>query len=142
MVFDDDILRLEALALVKAAERLAHGQPVHDCRILFLSENLSIVRCFALGRSRDFKLLTQIRRVASVCLARNIRTSIRWIPSEFNSSDRGSREHDSAYDPTKSLVDHLGSNDGQTFPASRTMRHPSANSATAAACWKTAMWRL
>ena len=27
-------------------------------------------------------------------------------------------EHDSAYDGTKSLVDHLGSDDGQTFPVS------------------------
>ena len=53
-----------------------------------------------------------------MCLARNIRISIRWIPSEFNSSDRGSRERDSENDPLKSLVDHLGSNDGQTFPTS------------------------
>ena len=67
------------------------------------------------GRSRDFSLLTPIRRFASVRLAQNIRISIRWIPSEFNSSDRGSTEHDCAHDATKSLVDHLGSNDGQTF---------------------------
>ena len=32
------------------------------------------------------------------------------------SSDRSSREHDRTWDATKSLVDHLGSNDGQTFP--------------------------
>ena len=34
--------------------------------------------------------------------------------------DRGTREHDSACHATQSLVDHLnlGSNDGQTFPAS------------------------
>ena len=92
-----------------------HSQHVHDCRIQFLSDILSIVLCFNRGRSRDFRLFTQIRRFASVCLARNIRISIRWIPSEFNSSDRGSREHDSENDPLKSLVDHLGSNDGQTF---------------------------
>ena len=74
--------------------------------------------CENRGRSRDFRFLTQIRLFSSVCLARNIRISIRWIPSEFNSSDRGSREHDSAYDATKSLVDHFGSHDGQTFPVS------------------------
>ena len=44
--------------------------------------------------------------------------TIRGQSSEFNSSDRGSKEHDSAYDATKSLVDHLGSNDGQTFQTS------------------------
>ena len=105
--FDDDILRLEALALVKAAERSAHSQRVHDRKILSLSDDISVVLCFNRGRSHNFRLLTHIKRFASVCLARNIRISIRWIPSEFNSSD--SREHDSAHDATKSLVDHLGS---------------------------------
>ena len=60
--FDDDILRLVARALVKAAERAAHSQPVHDCGLLLLSDNLSTVLCFNRGRSRDFGLLTQIRR--------------------------------------------------------------------------------
>ena len=63
--FDDDI-----------AERPAHSQRVHDCRILLLSENISIVLCINRGRSRDFTLLTQIRRFASVCLARNISTQM------------------------------------------------------------------
>ena len=35
-----------------------------------------------------------------------------------SSSDRCSREYDSAYDATKSLVDHLGSHCGQMFPVS------------------------
>ena len=69
LFFDVDILRLEAQALDKAAQRSAHSQLVHDCRILLLSDTLSIVLCFTLGRSRDFRLRTQIRRFASVCLA-------------------------------------------------------------------------
>ena len=99
--FHDDMLRLEAQALVKG-------------RLLLLSDNISTVLCFNRGRSRHFKLLTQIRRFASVCLARNVRISIRWIPSEFNSSDKGSREHNNARDPTESLANHLGSNEKQT----------------------------
>ena len=63
------------------------------CRLLLLSDNLSTMFCFNRGRSRDFRLLTQIRRFVSICLACNISISIRWIPSEFNS-----REHDNAYD--------------------------------------------
>ena len=35
--FDDDILRLVNRALVKAAERAAHSQPVHDCRLLLVT---------------------------------------------------------------------------------------------------------
>ena len=107
-VFQDDILRLEARALFKAANRAAHSLPVKNCRMLLLSDNLSVVLCFARGRSRDFRLFVQIRRFASVCLARNIRFAIRWIPSEFNSSDEGSREHETAFDPKKSLVAFLG----------------------------------
>eukprot|EP00959_Pyramimonas_sp_CCMP1952_P235797 4927616-Pyramimonas_sp.AAC.1 len=45
-VFADDILRLEARALVKAASRAAHSQPVKDCRVLLLWDNLSVVLCF------------------------------------------------------------------------------------------------
>ena len=48
--FDDDNLRLEAWALVKAAERAAHIQRVHDRRILSLSDNLSTVLSFNRGR--------------------------------------------------------------------------------------------
>ena len=96
--FDDEILRLEARAQGISAKRAAHSQPVHDCKLPPLSDNVAIVLCFNRGRSRDFRLLTQFRRIASVCLARNIRISIRWIPSEFNS----------AYDSTKRLVNHPG----------------------------------
>ena len=116
---DHDIFRLEARAL-EAVERSAHSQLVHDCRILLLSDNLSIVLCFNRGRFRHIRLLAQVRRFASVCLARNIRISVRCIPSEFNSSDKGSREHDHAYYSTKSLESHLGSNKKKTFPVSRT----------------------
>ena len=55
-----------------------------------------------------------------VCLARNIKITVRWIPSEFNSSDRGSREHDNAHDATNSVVDHLGSRDGQALAGAHT----------------------
>ena len=41
--------------------------------LLLLSDSISIGPRFYRGRSRDFRVLTQIRRFASVCLARNIR---------------------------------------------------------------------
>ena len=43
--FDDDIPRLEAGALVKGTERSEHSQPVHDCRMVLLSDSISIVLC-------------------------------------------------------------------------------------------------
>ena len=61
LFFDDDILRREA----------------EPCRTLLLSVNLSVVLCFARGRSRDFRLVVEMRRFASVCLESNIKMSIR-----------------------------------------------------------------
>ena len=45
-------------------------------------------------------------------LARNIRFYLRWIPSELNSGDFGSGRYDPCYDPSKTLVDRIGSNPG------------------------------
>eukprot|EP00974_Lingulodinium_polyedra_P125235 11193747-Lingulodinium_polyedra.AAC.1 len=50
-----------------------------------------VALAFSRFRSRNFVLLTLIRRYAGLSLARAIRTCLRWIPSEFNSSDEGSR---------------------------------------------------
>ena len=91
-VLSDDILRLEARALVKAASRAAHSQPIRDCRVLLLGDNLAVVLCFSRSSSRDFRLLVQLRRLAALSLARNIRFAARWVPSEFNSGDEGSRK--------------------------------------------------
>ena len=43
-------------------------------------------------------------------LARNIRFYFRWISSELNSGDFGSRRYDPFYDPSKTLVDRLAQN--------------------------------
>ena len=36
-------------------------------------------------------MLVQIRRFCAYCLARNLKPAIRWIPSELNNADEGSR---------------------------------------------------
>ena len=59
--FDDD-QQTRSPGLVQAAERSAHSWPVHDCRILVLSDNISIVLCFKprtiarLHRDQTFRL--------------------------------------------------------------------------------------
>ena len=67
-----------------------------------------------------FQAVGPDQTLCMVCLARNIKISVRWIPSEFNSTDRGSREHDNAHDATNSVVDHLGSRDGQALAGAHT----------------------
>ena len=42
------------------------------------------------------------------------------MPSDFHGSDKGSIEHDNAYDATENLLDHVGSRDGRTLAAAHT----------------------
>ena len=58
-------------------------------------------------RAFDFKLLTLVRRVAAFCLSRNLKLCFRWIPSEFNSSDAGSRYYSLDEDHGKDLSETI-----------------------------------
>ena len=107
-IYPDNILRLEARGMVKAASRAAHCAPMHDCRILLLGDNLGVILCFARSRAREFGFLVQVRRLCAFGLSRNIRFAVRWVPSEFNSGDEGSHKYETSYDPTKSLTSQLG----------------------------------
>ena len=74
-----------------------------------MNDNLSVVLAFARSRAREFRLITQIRRMCASSLARNTRFYFRWIPSELISGDFGSRRYDPFYDPSKTFVDRIGS---------------------------------
>ena len=50
--------------------------------------------CFDRCRSKNFELLKQIRVFASYVLARNLKPTVRWVPSEFNNSDEPNRSCD------------------------------------------------
>ena len=45
-------------------------------------------------RSRNFLVLTCVRKLAGLCLALELVVTIRWISSEIDVSDRPSRIHD------------------------------------------------
>ena len=83
----EDILILEARTLVSALARLVEGRRAQGSRFLFLSDNMSVVLAFSRSRARDFKLLCQVRKFAGYLLAKGNRASVRWVPSELNSSD-------------------------------------------------------
>jgi hypothetical protein len=78
--FSDDILRLEARAVMKAAARVGNCIPMRNVRVLILGDNLGVILAFSRRRARDFKLLVQIRRLVAIGLARGIRFHVRWIP--------------------------------------------------------------
>ena len=50
-------------------------------------------------------LLSVMRRIFASGFRAGFDLSFRWIPSELNSSDKGSRLFDRDYDPNKSLLD-------------------------------------
>ena len=102
--FNSGILELEGRALVKSLRRIALSVFGSDVRQLLLVDNMAVALAFDRFRSRSFALLKQIRRFSSYLLARNISTTVRWIPSEFNSSDEPSRIH--AQEASK-LLTHL-----------------------------------
>jgi hypothetical protein len=56
-----------------------------------LGDNMGDMLAFERGRAHDLPLLTLVRRWAAVCMGRNLRPALRWIPSERNVADAPSR---------------------------------------------------
>ena len=61
-------------------------------RCLVLSDNMSGVLAFGRCRAGDYRLLLQVRRLASLALCRGIKFVVRRIPSDFNVADGGRGE--------------------------------------------------
>ncbi len=90
---------------------------VRNSRDLLLVDNLSVCLSFERKRSRNYKLLCQIRKFSAYCFVFNIKCSIRWIPSEANCSDDPSRQFSvSVPSALEAKQKHLdGSIDGSIF---------------------------
>ena len=73
-------------------------------RLLTLSENLALVLALCKGRSKQFTLLSVMRRIFASGFRAEFVLSVRWVPSELNHSDEGSRLFDRDHDPSKSLL--------------------------------------
>ncbi len=63
----------------------------HSKRLLCLSDSMCCVLAFSKGRCVSQALLRSCQRVASEVLAADLVVSWRWIPSEVNVADAGSR---------------------------------------------------
>ena len=114
--FKEDILVLEARAVMKGIRRALLTRYGHDVRQLALCDNLAVVLTFERCRSRNYQVLKVLRQFAAFCFARNVRVAIRWIPSELNISDEGSRLAEGAKD-SKLLIDLLGDSWAEDFVA-------------------------
>ena len=98
---DEHIIVLEARSILYAVR---YGE---SCcppgRLLILSDNLALV----LARSDDFPLLSVMRRICVSGFRAGSVLPFRWILSESNYSDEGSRFFDRDHDPSKSLLQVL-----------------------------------
>ena len=87
----DNILLLEARALLRGLEVHLALAPKGPRRILMLTDNMSVCLSFSRRRAINFKLLCAIRKFSGTCMALGLSVSVRWIPSEWNTADPPSR---------------------------------------------------
>jgi len=86
-----DISELEARALTMCLQRLCGFENFRNMRQVMIVDNMGVCLAFDRHRARSFPLLTQVRRFSAYSLVRNLRITVRWVPSEKNSADAPSR---------------------------------------------------
>ena len=91
---NESIIVLESRPRTRGVEILASTQQLFRKRCVALVDNMATALSFARRRSRNFLVLTRIRKLAGLCLALDLAVTVRWIPSEINVSDRPSGIHD------------------------------------------------
>ena len=85
---------------------------------------------FERRRSRNFLVLTCIRKLAGLCFALDLAVTVRWIPSEINVSDRPSRIHDPSDIRDKTMTNLLTVMGGRTHRDDMMARRDSRETAS------------
>ena len=94
-------------------EILASVQQLYRKQCVALVDNMAAALSYERRRSRNFLVMTCIRKLASLCLALDLAATVRWIPSEINAYDRPSRIHDPSDTRDKTVADLLTTVVGQ-----------------------------
>lgn len=92
MVFPEHITLLEGRGIIAAMRHKLRSSDEFGKHHLHLNDNMSMVLLCSKGRSGSYGMLRVCRRLAALCLASDIVWHCRWIPSEINVSDKGSRQ--------------------------------------------------
>lgn len=88
---EDNILHTEALALTWSVEHSLRANRNFGRKILCLADNLPLTLSACKGRGKSSYLTKPLRKLCALSLATGSRVHVRWIPSEWNVSDRPSR---------------------------------------------------
>ena len=76
---------------MKACGRLGNVKTLLNSKVLILGDNLAVTLAFSRRRAKDYKPLSQLRRLVAVGLCRGLRFYFRWIPNELNVAHGDSR---------------------------------------------------
>ena len=87
----EDILRLEGRALIVGVRHLLRNTQLRGHRLLFLNDNMALTLALGKGRSTHFVLNQTCRELLALSIAGDLSVAVRWIPSEQNPADKGSR---------------------------------------------------
>ena len=104
---DENIVVLEIRALTRGVEILASTQQLYRKRCVALVDKMAAALSFERRRSRNFLVMTRIRKLAGFCLALGLAVAVRWIRSEINVSNRPSRIHDPSDNRDKTVTNLL-----------------------------------
>ena len=104
---DENIIVLESRALTREVEILASTQQLYRKRCVAFVDNMAAALSFERRRSRNFTVMTCIRKLAGLCLALDLAIAVRWIPSEISDSDRPSLIHDPSDNRDKTVTNQL-----------------------------------
>ncbi|CAK9091403.1 Protease PrsW (Protease responsible for activating sigma-W) [Durusdinium trenchii] len=86
---------IEARSILAAVKHRSRDHHRHRKKILILNDNMSVVLALQKGRCHNYGLLRVIRRISAHALATGQRFHIRWLASELNVADKGSRQWES-----------------------------------------------
>ena len=83
---------LECRSVLSAVKHMCRDSRKHGCRFLVLNDNIGVCLAVQKGRACDYGLIRLIRRISAHVLACGMKLHVRWIASEDNAADKGSRE--------------------------------------------------
>eukprot|EP00959_Pyramimonas_sp_CCMP1952_P073707 1540525-Pyramimonas_sp.AAC.1 len=86
-----NILELEGDALVLGYRHILRTGGARGSRVLAIVDNIPLCLGAVKGRARSSYLLRPLRRIAALSMATGARLCVRWVPSERNPANKGSR---------------------------------------------------
>lgn len=95
MQHSEAITILEARGTVAAVRHLLRDVKNFGLQFIHLNDNLANVLCSEKGRSGSYPMLRCCRRLCALVLAGDLGIHHRWVPSELNPADHGSRRWES-----------------------------------------------